>query len=83
MRGAAVLGEQHLVALAPQHDRQQLAHRPLVVDDEDARGGRRSAIGVAAVWRRSSVLTLSTGRALRRAPAARTDDGRARRPAAS
>ena len=41
-RGAAVLGEQHLVALAPQHDRQQLAHRPLVVDDEDA---RRAAIG--------------------------------------
>ena len=41
-RRAAVLGEQHLVAFAPQHDRQQLAHRSLVVDDEDA---RRAAIG--------------------------------------
>ena len=40
----AVLGEQHLVAFAPQHDRQQLAHRPLVVDDENAgrRGDRRA-----------------------------------------
>ena len=35
-RGAAVLREQHFVALAPQHDRQQLPHRPLIVDDEDA-----------------------------------------------
>ena len=41
-RRAAVLGEQHFVALAPQHDRQQLPHRPLIVDDEDA---RRTAIG--------------------------------------
>ena len=40
----AVLGEQHLVALAPQHDGQQFAHRSLVVDDEDA---RRAAFGGA------------------------------------
>ena len=42
----AVLGQHHLVAFAPQHDRQQLPHRPLIVDDEDraaagAVGGRR------------------------------------------
>ena len=36
-RGAAVLGQQHLVALAAEHDRQQLAHRSLIVDDENAR----------------------------------------------
>ena len=41
-RRAAVLGEQHFVSLAAQHDRQQLAHRPLIVDDEDARADARS-----------------------------------------
>jgi hypothetical protein len=41
-RRAPVLGEQHFVALAAQHDRQQLAHRSLVVDHQDA---RRPAIG--------------------------------------
>ena len=39
---AAVFGEQHFVAFAPQHDRQQLPHRSLIVDDEDA---RRALIG--------------------------------------
>jgi hypothetical protein len=34
--GAAVLGEQHIVAFAPQHDGQQLAHRALIVDHENA-----------------------------------------------
>ncbi len=36
-RLAAVFGKRDVVALAPQHDRQQLAHRPLVVDDEQSR----------------------------------------------
>jgi hypothetical protein len=39
---APVFREHHFVAFAPQHDGQQLAHRPLVVDDENA---RRAAIG--------------------------------------
>ena len=39
---AAVVGEQHLVAFAPQHDRQELPHRPLIVHDENA---RRPAVG--------------------------------------
>ena len=33
-----VFGNQHVVAVAPEHDRQQLAHRSLVVDDEHPRG---------------------------------------------
>ena len=37
-RALAVLGEQHLVALAPQEDGEHLPHRSLVVHDEDARG---------------------------------------------
>ena len=55
--GAAVLGEQHLVAFAAEHDRQQLAHRPLIVDDEDAwrtaGGGRRRrfpCVSVVLMW---------------------------------
>ena len=40
-RHLAVGGEQHVVAVAPQHDRQQLAHRPLVVHDQHARHRRR------------------------------------------
>ena len=42
----------HVVAFAPQHDRQQLAHRPLVVDDEQAAAdrARRSLAGPAAAW---------------------------------
>ncbi len=35
-RGAAVFGEQHFVAFAPQHDRQQFPHRPLIVHHQDA-----------------------------------------------
>ncbi len=38
----SALGEQHLVSLAPQHDREQLAHRPLIVHHQDA---WRTAIG--------------------------------------
>ena len=44
----------HLVAFALEHDREQLAHRSLVVDDEDARrdgvatGGGSAASGVDA-----------------------------------
>ncbi len=38
----AAFREQHLVALPAQHDRQQLAHRPLVVDHQNAGG---AAIG--------------------------------------
>ncbi len=42
-----VLGERHLVAFALEHDRQQFAHRPLVVHHKNARrsplgGGRRN-----------------------------------------
>ena len=48
-RRAAVLGEQHVVAFAPQHDRQQLPHRPLVVDDEDARAAA-ARWSAAAAW---------------------------------
>jgi hypothetical protein len=48
-RGAAVLGQQHFVALAPQHDLQHLAHRALIVDDQDPRrapiGGGRGRLG--------------------------------------
>ena len=62
--GAAVLGEQHLVAFAAQHDRQQLPHRSLIVDDEDARrtagrGGRRGVLGVG---RAHVVTTARAGR---------------------
>ena len=70
-RGAAVLGEQHFVALAPQHDRQQLPHRPLIVDDEDARrpalGGRRRRVALAVL------MCVTAARAGRR-----TDTRRAR-----
>ena len=61
-RRAAVLGEQHLVAFAPQHDRQQLAHRPLVVDDEDARARRSVAADSAGLWDRSAHV-VTTARA--------------------
>ena len=77
-RRAAVLGEQHLVALAPQHDRQQLPHRSLVVDDEDARRGARSA---AARRCRPSAVVMSVHR--QRRAGRRTDDRRAACPAAS
>ena len=48
-RRAAVVGEQHFVAFAPQHDREELPHRPLIVHDENARrpavGGRGDRLG--------------------------------------
>ena len=72
----AVFREQHLVAFAPQHDRQQLAHRPLVVDDEDA---RRPAIGGRLDLRgsRRHVVTTDAGRQMhgdrRPAPGLRAD----------
>ena len=60
----AVLGEQHLVALAAQHDRQQLAHRPLVVDDENARarGDRQEPWGRDASVTGHVVTTARAGR---------------------
>jgi hypothetical protein len=33
----AVLGDQDVVSIPAQHDRQQLAHRALIVHDQDAR----------------------------------------------
>ena len=62
----AVLGQQHVVALAPQHDRQQLAHRPLVVDDEDA-GAARGLFSAAHRLRPScwQAPGQAVGRALR------------------
>ena len=47
----AVLGDEHVVPVALQQDRQHLAHRALVVDDEDARG-------LADGWRPRSVVTV-------------------------
>ena len=61
--GAAVLGQEHLVPLASQHDRQQLAHRALIVDDEDAGG---AAIGRRDGGLRDRVHDASTARAGRR-----------------
>jgi len=53
-RRAAVLRQQHFVAFAPQHDRQQLSHRSLIVDDEDARralvGDRFGGLDSGAHW---------------------------------
>src|SRR4029450_9456167 len=37
-RRVAVVGEHDVVALAPQHDREQLPHRLLIVDDENTGG---------------------------------------------
>ena len=53
--GAAAVREQHLVALAAQHDRQELPHRSLVVNDEDAGrtpvgGGQRRLRDGAHEW---------------------------------
>ena len=75
-RLAAVLGEEHVVALPLQDDRQQLAHRPLVVGDEDARSAalgrdlRRLGIGLihvvtsARAGRRTETAVPSPGREL-------------------
>ena len=65
-RAGAVLGDQHLVAIAPQHDRQQLPHRPLVVDDQDARADAAAVTG-SSVW--SSVVMFNS--AYRRAHSSR------------
>ena len=35
---AAVFGQRDVVSFAPQHNRQQLSHRPLIVHDEQPRG---------------------------------------------
>ena len=40
-RRSAVFGQRHIVTFAPQDDRQQLAHRSLVVHDEELRTGSR------------------------------------------
>ena len=49
-RRVPVVGQQDVVAFAPQHDRQQFAHRQLIVDDEN-RGphGLVAATGAASV----------------------------------
>ena len=54
----AVLGRHHVVALARQHDGEELAHRPLVVDDQDARG----RVGHDLRCRRGHRLRRSGGR---------------------
>ena len=62
-RRRAVLRDQHVVPVAPQHDRQQLAHRALVVDDENARGrvrrGRRVGLHVGRHDQFNSARALS------------------------
>ena len=56
-RAGAVLGDEHVVAVAPQDDRQQFAHRALIVDHEDAR--RRLRLATASpVW--SSVVMFNS-----------------------
>ena len=56
----AVLGEQDFVAFAPEHDGQQLAHRALVVHDEDAR--RAPLGGHFRHWRVHAGTTARAGR---------------------
>ena len=43
-RAHPVVGHHHLVAVALEHDRQQLSHRALVVDDQHARGRRGDGV---------------------------------------
>ena len=47
---AAVFRHEHLVAIAPQHDAQHLAHRRLIVDDQDADFARRGRCGARVRW---------------------------------
>ena len=85
-RRAAVLGQRHVVAFAAQHDGQQLAHRSLVVHDEQSRLARRRCVLVGC----SVFGVLSSGShafmtSLRRHGAYRQPDAhrRARCPASS
>jgi hypothetical protein len=62
----AVFGKDDIVPLAAQHDRQQLAHRPLVVHDEQARGAgsgfraARSGFGVVEFFVQGHSVRLLT-----------------------
>ncbi len=60
---AAVLGQQHVVALALQHDRQQFPHRPLIVDHENPGappiGGQRGRLGIGLTHVVTSALAGS------------------------
>ena len=62
-RGGAGLGEQDVVPLAFQNDREQLAHRSLVVDDEDPRQASAGRRGRRCRFARVHALTVDrTGR---------------------
>ena len=79
-RRAAVLGHEHVVAVAPQHDPKHVAQRRLVVDDQDARltwrraGGTGSAGAARAVAAR--LMPSSAARSDRRiAPLRQAETG--------